>query len=350
MQRRLSRARRPPPLLLGSRPPKQRPETPAPRRLVKPPQVPRNQLQQPPLLSQTPPLLQQLIDSLLLAHLPSAPTIAATPALLDQFTQLPPALVTRWVELDKYEVDSGNTIVVLLAAWYDAQTELPSVMDVLQLRKQLSALVPLAALSPCFHQQTLRNLPWWRRPEPGLGMDTTLAHMLVRLAKPCEALRNWWQETAAGGSVAKRANPCKTHTYTVTAEQLRQLWKDKQLPLPSFYYAGYVLGVNLYLEPESDGGEGEPWLVGLRLLSHWPEAIEDYCDNRPADAIMCCFRLSLPHAGSAFKHTMKYWLPGWGLRPTVKATFKSLRDLVPDQSTTLTLTCEIKGWYEAVSE
>ncbi len=178
-------------------------------------------------------LLQELTDSLLLAHLPSAPAIVTDAALLAQFTQLPLALVKRWVKLDKYEVDSGNTLAVLFTAWHDAQPEPPSAEQCLQ----LTYMLPLAAVTVCFHAQALQRCKWWRHSSNALT-----EHMFAVLLKHDNSYQKHWQETKQGTSVLERATECKTHKWTLTAEQVKELWYEDMLYLPPFYYAGYQLG------------------------------------------------------------------------------------------------------------
>ncbi len=180
--------------------------------------------------------LEQVYDSVLGRVLPSAPAIVTDAALLAQFTQLPLALVKRWVWLDKYEVDAGNTLAVLFTAWHDAQPEPPSEVQC----KQLSDMLPLAAVSVCFHAQALQHLKWWRRRE------ALTLHMLADQLPHSSDVQERWSQTAGGLGVWERARARAKQAWELTMGQLRELWDSGEVRLPPFYIAGYQLG-----EPKS---------------------------------------------------------------------------------------------------
>ncbi len=285
--------------------------------------------------------LQQLIDSLLLPRFTSAPAIARDATLLAKFSQLPLALVRRWVELDKYKVDSGNTLAVLFTAWHDAQPEPPSEEQC----KQLSALLPLSAVSYGFHCQALQHLKWWRPPASPSG-DFLSLHMLVEQSSD-EVLRKHWETEAGGKTVAKRASKSATHTWTVTAEQLKQLWQDKRFELPvNMCFAGYSLGANLQLRHDSEDREKTgPVYLGVFRTSQWPKALDNHTSLRVGcgDVISSTLTWGLPHLNKKGTFTADVWWGGWGW-PKVDSSisFSSLESLVPTPTAEFTLKCEVR--------
>ncbi len=225
------------------------PQQPALQRLpaaaATPPRQPSRQKPRARVQSQQPTtesIIMELVDRILTTHLPSAPAIFSDTALLSQFTLLPLALLKRWVELDKYTTDSGNTLAVLFTAWYDAQPEPPSDEQC----KQLSALLPLAAVSLCFHLQALQKLPWWR-PVRYAGVDAHVAHAL---AKQQDSNANaWWDDINDNSTITivglNESPTTAQHAWTLSAADLKRLWQGRSFTLPPAYFAGYLLELRL---------------------------------------------------------------------------------------------------------
>ncbi len=277
--------------------------------------------------------LLQLMDSLLLAHLPSAPAIVTDAALLAQFTQLPLALVRRWVKLDKYEVDSGTTLAVLFTAWHDAQPEPPTEQQC----KQLSALLPLAAVSLCFHTQALQKLKWWRAPSI-LGLPALEAHVY---AQQCHMSTERWHSRIRGASVVARAHARSSYEWTVSAAQLKQLWEEKELALPCFYFAGQMLGLPLVLHKhEQDAGV---MVLDLRTVLQWPDALKQHTalSAYPVDAMVATLVYGFsvgPYQSKACKSWKdnSSWQVGG---PAMQ--FRSVQQLAPDPAITFNATLDV---------
>ncbi len=275
--------------------------------------------------------LQELIDSLLLAHLPSAPAIVTDAALLAQFNQLPLALLKRWLKLDEYEVDSGNTLAVLFTAWHDAQPEPPTEQQC----RQLSDMLPLAAVSVSFHTQALRHMKWWRS-RLVWGKDALESQVLsVQCGIP------GWEGVAGGRSLAQRLTKTKKHTWRVTGAELQQLGQTKYISLPTFYFAGYQIGATVTLQHFIGDAAGTgPLKVSLGTSGAWPGPLAK-CSltHKPADAIMSTFCVVNPVTGEKSSGSLTWWWVGSGcpLFPIVQIA--SVGSLGP--TATLSIECSV---------
>ncbi len=224
--------------------------------------------------------VQGVIDTLLLRHLRCASTIAADAALLARFTQLPLALVTRWVELDTYKVDSGNTLAVLFTAWHDAQPEPPSDEQC----QQLSALLPLAAVSLMFHAQALPHLRWSREPK-----DALVAHIHAETCGDADAQAQW-RIDAGGLGVARRATQSsKVGTWYVQARELASLWQSKRHRVAQLDYAGYTLDITLTLTHTQNSSSTAPapgtaMTLGVEASVGWHDALTAGVGSTPLSA------------------------------------------------------------------
>ncbi len=284
--------------------------------------------------------MEQLTDSLLLAHLPSAPAIVTDAALLAQFTQLPLALVQRWMELDKYEVDSGNTLAVLFTAWHDAQPEPPSDEQC----RQLSDMLPLAAVTLCFHSQVLQKARWWRPPMV-LGVDAMTAHMMA--AQRPDALQERWRTHTRGASVATRATQRTKHTWSLPAADLTRLWRDQAADLPSFTFAGYELALRLTLEHAKDDTDKKgPMHISVAYKGSWPDVLTKHAGGQLRDSLAEVFNrkvtLSLPEAKRQVTLEGSFWWCGVGSVSCEKTfSFESVQALAPSPTAILTVECEV---------
>ncbi len=282
--------------------------------------------------------LQELLDSLLLTHLPSATAVAKDTALLAQFTQLPLALVKRWVELDKFQLDSGNTLVVLFAAWHDAQPEPPAPEQC----RQLSALVPLCAVSFCFHQQVLQRLRWWDRPFGIRNLDSATAHYLA-LTNDSSSHSKLWREKAGSEAAQRRAIQTRTHIWDVGHAALARQGRDKELVLP--YYAGYRLGARLTLKhDEADTERSGPLFLGLYKTMAWSEALlqsphtSAVLPTTMGDRMTAQISVSLLGVSAYLKARIWQDSGGWS---SVSGGFQytSLEAFVPDEHAVLSVQC-----------
>lgn len=171
------------------------------------------------------------------------------------------------------------------------------------------------------------------------------SHVFAELETDCD-----WADVAGGASVAKRATQRTTYTRTVTAEQLKQLWKDKSLTLPHTYFAGYMLGAQLQLQyDENDSAQAGPVHLILLCDSAWPTPLQQSnLAERQADMISSSYVIN--HLGQGSTGSLSSW---WDTMELSKADwhpvlqFASLQALVPDATTTMSVACELEALSKA---
>ena len=186
--------------------------------------------------------------------------------LLGQFVQMDYQQLRKWVQIKERQVDSENTVAVLLAAWYDHQLTIAGSGSTLteQQCEELSSFLRLGRLSPSFHLQALPHLKWFRAPA-GLPEQHGLARFLVR----CNHNAAWPKLAGQQASSSTAAERC----WRVTDEQLDTLWNEKKLSLePGIYFAGFEAFVSLELK-KTDDSRTTSQEFQLQLFVHC-----DWCD------------------------------------------------------------------------
>ncbi|KAL6752749.1 hypothetical protein V8C86DRAFT_564004 [Haematococcus lacustris] len=104
---------------------------------------------------------QERVHSLVLSHYGDVHAVITSAQLRDYFQQLPFAAVQQWAGSDELTVDSENSVVELISLWVSGPVGQACTLEEQQ---QLSCLVRVQHLSPCYAQGRLPSLLWFDIP------------------------------------------------------------------------------------------------------------------------------------------------------------------------------------------